>query len=62
MMEIDTLPMEGLDPAGYDKVLNLDGTGYKTVAAIAAGYRSSDDKYQAAKKVRFESKDVIQYK
>ncbi len=62
LMEIDTLPMEGLDPAGYDKVLNLDGTGYKTVAAIAAGYRSSDDKYQAAKKVRFELKDVIQYK
>ena len=62
LMEIDTLPMEGLDPAAYDKVLKLEGTGYKTVAAIAAGYRSSDDKYQFAKKVRFESKDVIHYK
>ena len=62
LMEIDTLPMEGLDPAAYDKVLKLDGTGYKTIAAIAAGYRSSDDKYQFAKKVRFETKDVIYYK
>ncbi len=62
LMEIDTLPMEGLDPAAYDKVLKLEGTGYKTIAAIAAGYRSSDDKYQFAKKVRFETKDVIYYK
>jgi len=62
MMEIDTLPMEGLDPAGYDKVLSLEGTGYKTVAAVACGYRAADDKYQHAKKVRFETKDVVEYK
>lgn len=62
MMEIDTLPMEGLDPAGYDKALGLEGTGYKTVAAIACGYRAADDKYQHAKKVRFASKDVIVYR
>ncbi len=59
LMGIDTLPMEGLDPAGYDKVLGIEGSGYKTVAAIAAGYRSSDDKYQLAKKVRFENKDIF---
>ncbi len=62
MMEIDTLPMEGLSPEGYDKVLGLEGTGYKTVAAIAAGYRASDDKYQNIKKVRFDAKDVIEFK
>lgn len=62
MMEIDTLPMEGLDPAGYDKVLGLEGSGYKTVAAVACGYRAADDKYQHAKKVRFETKDVVEYK
>jgi nitroreductase len=62
LMEIDTLPMEGLDPAGYDKVLGLEGSGYKTVAAIACGYRAEDDKYQFAKKVRFEMNDVVVYK
>lgn len=60
MMNIDTLPMEGLDPAAYDKILGLEGTGYKTVASVACGYRSDDDKYQFAKKVRFEIKDVIE--
>lgn len=62
LMEIDTLPMEGLDPAGYDKVLGIDGTGYKTVAAIACGYRAEDDKYQHMKKVRFDLSEVLSYK
>lgn len=62
LMEIDTLPMEGLDPAGYDKILGLEGSGYKTVAAIACGYRAADDKYQHAKKVRFDINDVVIYK
>ena len=62
LMEIDTLPMEGLDPAAYDKILELDGSGYKTVAAIACGYRAADDKYQHIKKVRFDMKDVVVYK
>ncbi len=62
LMEIDTLPMEGLDPSEYDKVLNLEGTGYKTVAAIACGYRAEDDKYQFSKKVRFDMADVVSYK
>lgn len=62
LMNIDTLPMEGLDPAAYDKILGLEGSGYKTVAAIACGYRAEDDKYQHAKKVRFPMKDIVQYK
>lgn len=62
LMEIDTLPMEGLDPAAYDKVLGLEGSGYKTVAAIACGYRAADDKYQHLKKVRFDLNDVVVYR
>lgn len=62
MMEIDTLPMEGINQAGYDKILGLEGTGYKTLAAIACGYRSAEDKYQFSKKVRFPASDVISYK
>lgn len=60
-MNIDTCPLEGLDPKGYDKVLNLEGTGFETVAAVAVGYRHADDKYQHVPKVRFEKKDVFTY-
>lgn len=62
LMKIDALPMEGLDPEGYDRVLGLNGSGFKTVAAIACGYRSTDDKYQNVKKVRFDLSDVVEYK
>lgn len=62
MMEIDTLPMEGLNAAGYDKILGLEGSGWKTLAAVACGYRAADDKYQHSKKVRFPASDVITYK
>ena len=57
---VDSCPMEGLDPAAYDKILNLESTGFATVAAVAFGYRHSDDKYQFAKKSRFPSNQVIQ--
>ena len=60
LMEIDTLPMEGLSPVEYDKILKLEGTGWKTVAAVACGYRAADDKYQHAKKVRFDLKDILE--
>ncbi len=62
MMEIDALPMEGINPAEYDKALSLVGTGWKTVAAIACGYRSAEDKYQFAKKSRFDINDVVEIK
>jgi nitroreductase len=62
LMEIDTLPMEGLDPLAFDRILQLDGTGFKTVAAIACGYRAADDKYAATKKIRFDMQDVVVYK
>ncbi len=61
IMSIYTCPLEGLDPKGYDKVLNLEGTGYETVAAVAVGYRHADNKYQSVPKVRFEKKDVFTY-
>jgi hypothetical protein len=51
--------MEGIEPAKYDEILGLDGTGYATVVACAAGYRSAADKYAALPKVRFNAGDVI---
>ncbi len=62
LMEIDTLPMEGINQTEFDKILNLEGTGYKTIAAIACGYRSPEDKYQVIKKVRFDMNDVVTIK
>lgn len=58
-LQIDTCPMEGITPPKFDEVLALEGTGYKTVVACAAGYRAEDDKYARTPKVRFAAKDVI---
>lgn len=59
LLEIDTCPMEGISPEKFDEVLALEGTGYRTVVACAAGYRASEDKYARTPKVRFSAKDVI---
>jgi len=61
VLGVDACPMEGIDPAEYDKILKLDGTGYKTVVACALGYRAAADKYAAQPKVRYETKDLVQY-
>jgi nitroreductase len=56
---VDACPMEGLDPAQYDEILGLAGTGFSTVVACAAGYRAADDAYAARPKVRYATTDVI---
>ena len=60
LLGVDTCPMEGLEPAGYDKALGLEGSGYFTVAACPAGYRAADDKSASRAKVRYDSGDVLQ--
>jgi hypothetical protein len=52
--------MEGLDPAEYDRVLGLNGSGYATVVACALGYRATTDKYASLPKVRYEAKELVQ--
>ncbi len=59
MMGVDTCPMEGLDPAGYDEILGLTGSGFYTVVACPAGYRSGEDASAGRAKVRFPREDVI---
>ncbi len=59
VLGIDACPFEGIEPANYDEILGLAGTGYATVAACPVGYRSADDKYASAPKVRFAAADVI---
>lgn len=60
-MGIDTCPMEGIEPAKYDDLLGLKGSGYKTIVVAVAGYRDSNDKYAQVAKVRFRPEDVIQH-
>ena len=58
-MGIDTCPMEGIDPPKYDEALELKGTGFRTIVACAAGYRSADDKYARLPKVRYSADTLI---
>ncbi len=61
LLAVDACPLEGLDPAAYDKILNLEGSEWKTVAAVALGYRHPQDALQKAAKVRFDRQDVIEF-
>lgn len=58
-MKIDTCPIEGFDENQYDKILGMKEKGLKTVVTVALGYRSKDDEYQHAKKVRRPLEDLF---
>ncbi|MFP5519161.1 MAG: NAD(P)H-dependent oxidoreductase [Bdellovibrionia bacterium] len=62
LMKIDATPVEGIDPDAYDKILNLQGTGYKTVAVVTLGYRHAEDGYQQAPKSRFDLNQILEFK
>lgn len=62
LLGIDACPFEGIEPAKYDEILGLKGSGYATVSACPVGYRAEDDKYASAPKVRFEAKDVVDHR
>lgn len=59
MLGIDACPMEGIDSAKYDEILNLKGTGYTTTVVATAGYRAEDDMFAKMAKVRFAENDMI---
>jgi len=56
---IDTCPMEGIDPAAYDRILGLEGAGYSTAVACALGYRADDDRHARLPKARFDASRII---
>ncbi len=58
-MGIDTCPLEGIDKAAYDRILGLEGRGYATAVACAAGYRSEADPYASSPKARFAERELI---
>lgn len=58
-LEIDSTPMEGIQTEEYTKLLKLDG--YKTLFAVALGYRNPNDENQPAitPKSRLKIEDII---
>jgi nitroreductase len=58
-MGIDACPLEGFDPAKYDELLGLRGTGFSSTVVAAAGYRSAGDWLAPLPKVRYAAKDVV---
>lgn len=61
LMKIDACPMEGIVQAKYDEVLGLKEKGLTSVVACPIGYRSSNDKYAGAKKVRYEASEIFDF-
>jgi nitroreductase len=59
LMGLDACPMEGINPAEYDRILGLDEKGLTALAVVAVGYRSPEDKYAALPKVRFPAEEVL---
>jgi len=56
---IDTCPMEGFQPAEYDKILGLKEKGLTSVIVCPIGYRADDDAYRTQPKVRFLKEDLF---
>jgi nitroreductase len=59
MLGIDACPMEGFDRAQYDEILGFKAKGYASAVIATLGYRSAEDKYAAAPKVRFPKEQLI---
>lgn len=62
VLGIDTCPLEGIDPAGYDRVLGLEGGGYATAVACAAGFRAGSDHTAGRPKARFPREEVVEFR
>ena len=59
LLGVDACPMEGIEPAKYDEILGLTQQGYGALCVATAGYRSPNDAYAQARKVRFPKDEVI---
>lgn len=59
LMGLDACPMEGINPAEYDRILGLDEKSLTALAVVTVGYRSPEDQYARLPKVRFAAEEVI---
>lgn len=61
LLGIDACPMEGFSRDEYDRILGLTEQGLGSAVVATLGYRSSEDKYGSAPKVRFDRDEIIQH-
>jgi nitroreductase len=59
LLGVDTCAIEGFVPAEYDAILGLEAEGYASVVCCALGYRSAEDKYASAPKVRMPAENLV---
>jgi nitroreductase len=52
---VDACPMEGFDPAAYDRLLGLEGTGYTAVVVATAGVAAD----RPGPKVRYPESELV---
>ena len=58
--KVDATPMEGFVPEEVDKLLALEGSGYKSTLLLTLGYRDADNDWLVnMKKVRTPKEDFI---
>ena len=62
LLGVDTCPIEGFSPAEYDRILQLEGSDYRSCVVCACGHRSADDKYASLAKVRYSATDLIEHR
>lgn len=56
---VDICPMEGFDPAGFDKVLGLAEKGLTATVIATIGYRAEDDAASKPAKVRRPASELF---
>lgn len=61
LMKIDACPIEGIEGAKYDEILQLQATPYRTLATCALGYRHPEDAMAKQQKVRLKTEDLLRY-
>lgn len=59
VLSLDACPMEGFNPAEFDRILDLNKLELKSKVLMAVGYRSEMDKYQHIAKVRQKKEDLF---
>ena len=60
-LKIDVCPMEGFSAEEFDNILGLQEKGLHTAVIACVGYRSAEDKYQHAAKVRKSTEDLFNF-